>query len=240
MKKLFKWFFRLLLVLVLLLALLILFLDPIAKSLVEKQIRKQTGLDVKIGRVSLGLKSPTLTIENFTLVNSAEFGGSTFLAIPESRAQYDLAALRSRKIHLNLARINLAELHVVQNREGKSNLQALRERRQTLGSAPDSNPGAVEFQSIDTLQLAIGRLKFTSEKNPAKNEEAYVGYKNETVRNVKSMKDLEPLIARISLEKDVKFLSEMLSTPGTNGSAAPSAGKGAQNALHALSDGLSK
>src|SRR5947207_1014484 len=198
MKRIFKCLSRLLLVLVLLLALLILFLDPIAKSLVEKQIRKQTGLDVKIGRLSIGLKSPTLTIENFTLLNSAEFGGSTFLAVPELLAQYDLAALRSRKIHLNLARINLAELHVVQNRDGKSNLQALQEHRQNHGAAPGSNPGAFEFQSIDTLQFAIGRLKFTSEKNPGRNEEAYIGYKNETVRNLKSMKDLEPLIARIS------------------------------------------
>src|SRR6266487_4481807 len=111
MKRIFKWFFRLLLVLVLLLALLILLLDPLAKSLLEKQIRKQTGLDVKIGRVTMGLKRPTLSIDHFTLLNSAEFGGSTFLAIPELLAQYDLAALRSGKIHLNLARINLAELH---------------------------------------------------------------------------------------------------------------------------------
>ena len=36
MKKLFKWFFRLILVLVLLAVLLVLFLDPIAKALAER------------------------------------------------------------------------------------------------------------------------------------------------------------------------------------------------------------
>ena len=50
------------------------------------------------------------------------------------------------------------------------------------------------------------------------------------------MKDLEPLIARISLEKDVKFLSDTLLIPGTHGSASPSTGKGAQKALHGLTD----
>jgi len=215
MKKLFKWLFRLFLVLVLLVALLILFLDPIAKSLVERQIRQQTGLDVTIGRLSIGLKSPTLAIENLKLFNSAEFGGSTFVDIPELRVLYDLEALRSRKLHLQTMRCNLGELHIVQNKDGKTNLQALQERRTEQESGSGSSAPAAEFQGIDTLTLAVGRLIFTSAKDTSRNEEAYVGYKNETLKNVKSVKDLEPLITRISLEKNVRFLSENLLQPAS-------------------------
>jgi len=216
MKKLFKWFFRLILVLVLLAVLLVLFLDPIAKALAERQIREQTGLGVKIGKVSIGLRNPTLALENFKLVNSADFGGSTFIDVPELHAQYDLPALRARKVRLNLLRINLGELHIVQNKDGKSNLEALQERQKQRASASESSESKTEFEGIDTLRLTIGRLKFTSEKDPAQNAEIYVGYKNETVKNVKSMKDLEPLIARIQLEKDVNFLSVDVLKHGTN------------------------
>src|SRR5207253_4593725 len=146
---------------------------------------------------------------------------------------------RSRKVHLNSVLFNLAELHVVQNKEGKSNLQAVQERgMEKSPSAPGRAP--VEFEGIDTLVVTIGRLKFTSAKNEARNEEAYVGYKNETVKNVRSFKDLEPLIARIRLEKKVQFLSDDLLKQGTNSvpNAAPPAGQEAQKTQSNSTDPL--
>jgi uncharacterized protein involved in outer membrane biogenesis len=216
MKKLFKWMFRLILALLLLVLVLVLFLDQIAKSLTERELRSQTGLEVTIGRVSIGLRKPTLTIENLKLVNSSDFGGSTFLDIPELYAQYDLSALRSWKIHLNLVRFNLGELHIVQNKDGKTNLQALEEHRKQESPSSSSVGSKAEFEVIDTLKLTVGRLKFTSEKNSADNEEVYVGLKNETLKNVKSLQDLQPLAARIALEKGIKFLSGSVFNQRTN------------------------
>ena len=241
MKKLFKWLFRLALVLVLLIVLLILFRNPIAKALVERRIRQQTGLPVKIGKLSLGLKRPTLSIENFKLGNSPGFGGSTFIAIPLLRVQYDLPALRARKIHLNTVLLNLGELHIVQNKDGKTNLQAAQERGKEKSSSGSGGTTA-EFDGIDTLTLTVGRLKFTSAQNEARNEEAYVGYKNETVKNVRSFKDLEPLITRIRLEKKLQFLSDDLLKPGTNAvqNGSPPAGPEAHKAQRNSTDLLKK
>ena len=240
MKKLFKWLFRLVLVLVVLIVLLILLRDPIAKAWVETRIRQQTGLPVKIGKLSVGLRQPTLSIDNFKLGNSPDFGGSTFIGVPLLRVQYDLAALRSRRIHLNTVFLNLGELHIVQNKDGKTNLQALQKRAKEKSSSAGSGEATVEFEGIDTLTLAVGRLKFTSAKNEARNEEAYVGYKNETVKNVRSFKDLEPLITRIRLEKKVQFLYDDLLKQGTNGvpNAAPPAGQGAQKTQSNSTDPL--
>ena len=242
MKKLFKWLFRLVLVLVLLIVLLLLFLDPIAKAVAERRIRDQTGLPVKIGKLSIGLRRPTLSIENFKLGNSLDFGGSTFIDIPLIRVQYDLPALRSRRIHLNSVLFNLAELHIVQNKEGKTNLQAVQERAKEKSSSSGSGIGAVEFEGIDTLILTVGRLKFTSAKNAARNEEGYVGYKNETVKNVHSFKDLEPLITRIRLEKKLQFLSDDLLKQGTNAvpNAVAPADQEAQRTQSNLTDALKK
>lgn len=236
MKKLFKWLLRLLLVLFLLVLVLILCLNPIAKFLTVRQIRQQTGLNATIGKLSIGLGNPTFAIENFRLYNSSDFGGSIFLAVPEARVQYDLPALRAKRIHLNLVQLNLGELHIVQNKNGKTNLQALRERQNPSSSS--SGASAAQFEGIDTLKLTIGKLRFTSDKNPARNEERYIGYKNETIKNVKSMKDLEPLIARIALEKDVKFLPETFPAPGAN--AVTNAGTEAQKTLEGPADPLKK
>jgi len=240
MKKLFKWLFRLFLLFVLLVAGLTLFRDPIAKSLVEREVRKRTGLEVKISKVSIGLKNPTLAIEDFKLINSREFGGSTFVDAPALICQYDPGALRSKKVHLRLVHLNLGELHVVQNKDGKTNLQALQERQKQKSSSSSYSESGTHFQGIDTLTLTIRELKFTSQKNPARNEDAFVGIKNETVKNVKSVRDLQPLLARISLEKGVKFLSENLLNEGTSvlPKATQSAQKQAPKALDGPSDKL--
>src|SRR5437667_7626665 len=160
MKTFLKWLFRFALVLVLLIVLLILFRDPIAKALVERRIRQQTGLPVKIGKLTVGLRRPTLSIENFKLGNSPDFGGSTFIDVPLLRIQYDLPTLRARRIHLNTVLLNLGELHIVQNKDGKTNLQAVQERAKEKSSSGSAGPTA-EFEGIDTLTLAVGRLKFT-------------------------------------------------------------------------------
>src|SRR5262245_14009105 len=122
MKKLFKWVFRLCVVLLILVALLILCRNAIAKVLVERQIRNATGMDATIGRVQIGIRSPTLTIQNLVVMNPATFGGSRFLDVPELRVEYDPIGLLSRTVHLRLLRLNLGELHIVQNQDGKTNL----------------------------------------------------------------------------------------------------------------------
>ena len=121
-------------------------------------------------------------------------------------------------------------------------MQAVQERAKERSSSSGSGGTTAEFESIDTLTLTVGRLKYTSAKNEARNEEAYVGYKNETVKNVRSFKDLEPMITRIRLEKKVQFLSDDLLKQGPNGvqNAAPLAGQEAQKTQSNLPDPLKK
>lgn len=228
MKKLFKWVFRLLLLLVALVVLLVLFRNSIAKAAAERHIRSETGMEVTIGRVTIGLKSPTITIQNFVLMNTADFGGSRFLDVPELHVEYDLASLFSRRVYLKLLRFNLGEVHVVQNKNGKTNLQALGDRkkqRKQTETSPESKAG---FQGIDTLNLSIGRFKYTSYKTPTNNQEIWVGVRNEIVNNVKSAKDLEPLIARIALQKGVPIIADIYYKQGSpllDAQSGPAAGE---------------
>ena len=83
MKWLFKWAVRLVLLVVVGVILLLVFRDSLWRAVTEHRIRAQTGMDVSIGRFSSGLFSPVVTIENLKLYNTAEFGGTLFLDVPE-------------------------------------------------------------------------------------------------------------------------------------------------------------
>src|SRR5258708_17164575 len=113
MKTLFRWAFRLLILLVVLLVAAVLLMDTIVRAVAENALRRQTGLDVKIGKFEVGLLNPKVTIENLVIYNSAEFGGSPLIDMPELHVEYDRDALFANKLHFKLVRFNLAQLNIV-------------------------------------------------------------------------------------------------------------------------------
>ena len=115
MKTLFRWVFRLFVLSIVLVVALVLLKDTLVKAIAERQIRAQTGMDVKIGKFELGLLSPTLSIEDFKIYNTAEFGGSPFLVMPELHVECEGSDLMAHRLHLKLVRFNLAEINIVQN-----------------------------------------------------------------------------------------------------------------------------
>ena len=118
----FKWLFRLFLLAVVLVVILLLSCNSILRLYLEHQIRAQTGMDAEIGKFSLGLTEPTMTIQNFKLYNPPDFGGTPFLDIPEIHAEYDLPALAKHQFHVTLLRFNLGELDIVKNEAGQTNI----------------------------------------------------------------------------------------------------------------------
>jgi hypothetical protein len=180
-------------ILVALLLALIIFKNEIIKSVVSRRIRAETGMDAKIGTFDVALFSPTVTIKNFKLYNTAEFGGSVLLDIPEFHLEYDRNALSLHKLRLILLRFNLAELHTVKNQGGQLNVTSLMNGMQTRVAR--QNNGKIggtkyEFEGIDTLELTLGRLKTTDLGHPGKNEVREIGWTNQVVSNVKSIGDL--------------------------------------------------
>ena len=97
-------------------------LDSILRVVIENRIRAQTGMDAEIGKFTLGLAEPTITIKDFKLFNPPSFGGTPFLNIPEIHVEYDRAALARHEIRVTLLRFNLGELDIVKNEAGQTNL----------------------------------------------------------------------------------------------------------------------
>ena len=186
MFRLIKWLFILLFVAIAVIVGLLLSKDAIGKAAVEQQIRAQTGMDVKIGRFSIGLLSPVVTIENFKLYNTPEFGGTPFLDIPELHLEYDRAAFARRQLRITLLRLNLAELTLVRNDRGKTNIAS-------FAAAPAravKTTNMVQFIGVDVMNLSVGKAHFIDLINPSKNREFNANLQNQVFRNVKITGDL--------------------------------------------------
>jgi len=187
MKRLIKWLFILVLLVVGLVVGLLLSKDAILKATVEQQIRSQTGMDVSIGRLSLGLLSPVVTIENLTLRNTPEFGGTPFLDIRELHLEYDREALKQRKLRIKLLRLNLEELTVVRNSNGVTNLSTMNAPAPTK---PTKLLGDVEFSGVDVLNLSLGKIQLIDLKEPRNNRLRNVNLQNQIFHNVRTPGDL--------------------------------------------------
>ncbi|MCI0533771.1 MAG: hypothetical protein L0Z50_00940 [Verrucomicrobiales bacterium] len=216
MKFLIRWAIRLFIISIVLVVALVLLKDTLLKAFAEYRLRSRTGLDVRIGRLEAGLSSPRITLEDFKLYNSAEFGGSPLVSVPELHVECDATALAFRKLHCKLLRLHLSEVNIVESKDGRTNITMLMERLQAKGGQrPSDSSGAmgVEFQGIDLLNLTVGKVKYSSLRKPSKNLEFDVGLTNEVLTNVKSMEDLSGLLLKIVFRKGFNILSGNSASP---------------------------
>ncbi len=186
-----KWLFRLAILAVVLVIIFLLSLDSILRVIIEHNIRAKTGMDAEIGRFELGWTAPTIEIQDLKIYNPANFGGTTFLDIPEIHIEYDREALLKKEIHLTLLRFNLDELGIVKDKDGHMNIF-------TLSKTPPNKPGKTaplpslkaqtgyEFRGIDTLNVSFNKAMFTDLQNPANNRTQVIGIQDLPVPDVKS------------------------------------------------------
>ena len=202
MRRLFKWTFRIVALLVVAVVLLLVFKDAILRRMAEHQIRSELGMDVKIGRLSSGLLSPVVTIENLKLYNTPEFGGTEFLIIPELHIEFDADALAQQKLRIKLVRFNLAELDVVKNLAGETNIVTMLAKMPKGKLAPHGvhvGGKKFEFESIDVLNLSLGRMRFIDLKNRNNDRDATLNIDNQVFNNVKTEGDVYGMLFLIWL-----------------------------------------
>jgi uncharacterized protein involved in outer membrane biogenesis len=208
MKRLFKWVLRIVVLIVVLVVLLLVFKDTILRMVAEHQIRRETGMDVKIGKFSSGLFSPVVTIENLKLYNTAEFGGGEFLIVPELHIEFDAAALAGQRLRIKLVRFNLAELDVVKNLSGETNIVTM------LAKVPKGKlfrrgfhvgGKKFEFESVDVLNLSLGRMRYIDLKTRQKDRDITINMENQVFNNVKTEGDLYGIMFIIFLRSGGAF-----------------------------------
>ena len=185
MKTIFRWLFRIFIVLLILLIAAVLLLDTIVKEVIIYRVHKQSGLDVKIGKLDIGLLNPRITAENVVIYNKS---GSPLLDVPELHLEYDRSALSSNEIHLTLVRFNLAALNILEDTNGVLNLDRLQKGIEAaFGETETAKKKGIRFKftGIDRLHLnLVGKTSFLSAKQPGRNLELKLDTRNTVFTNV--------------------------------------------------------
>lgn len=156
MKFLFRWIFRLCVLLTLVVMGILLLKDTILEEVVEGQLAAATGLRVGVDRLEAGILRPTLTMEGLRIYNPAEFGGAPLVQLRELHLEYDRMALARRRLTLRLLRLDLEELTLVQDTAGRWNFQVVGDQISRL-AAERAEP--FDFGGIDVLDVSIGTVK---------------------------------------------------------------------------------
>lgn len=223
-KFIFRWAFRFLVLAIVLVVALLLLKDQIIKAVVESQIRKNTGMDVKIGSISASLTEPVFNLENFVLYNTAEFGGGPFLDVPDLHLEMYPDAARKQQLRFKLVRMNVRELNIVESRDGHTNITSVTGAfdKMTGGKTYNSD---FEFKGIDTLNLTVGKVHYISLRQPQRSQEMNLALQNEIIQNVRSWNDMAGILFKVLVRAGVTLYFDQ-SPPArqpnrTNGPAVP-------------------
>jgi hypothetical protein len=200
-KFIFRWAFRFLILAIVLVVALILLKDQILRSVAESQIRKSTGMDVKIGALHVSLTEPIFNLENFVLYNTAEFGGGTFIDVPDLHLEFYPDAAK-RELRFKLVRMNVRELNIVESLQGHTNITTIAGALEKLQSNSTNAHDAV-FKGIDTLNLSVGKVRYINMRVPKRNQEINLALHNEIVQNVRSWDDMAGILFKVLLRAGI-------------------------------------
>jgi hypothetical protein len=143
--------------------------------------------------MEIGLATPTMNMEGLKIYNPAGFGGGTFLDLPLMRMEYDADAAGTGKVRLKTLRVHLAELHIVKDKNGVSNLDLLdkhsKERKRRNKDKDRSRDDS--FAGIDKLYLTIDTLRLTDLADARKNQVFNLGMKDVVMQNMKTEEDMQ-------------------------------------------------
>ena len=146
-----KKFFIALGIVVIFLVCVSIFKDLIIKSVVTTSVSGITGAPVHMDVFLLNILSSTIQISGFKMYNPGGFPEGILVSCPKIKIIYDRAALFKQKRHFLLVEIELKELELTKNKEGKFNVDSLKIARQ-----PKSSPSTP--MQIDLLTLSIGKI----------------------------------------------------------------------------------
>ncbi|MBC8243499.1 MAG: hypothetical protein H8E20_03815 [Verrucomicrobia bacterium] len=213
MRFLFRWAFRLLILLLILGIGLFLTKDALAKWWIVSEFREQ-GMDAKIGRLEIGFPlSSTVAASDVTIFNLPEYGGSPMLKIDDLFIDCDFSALmnvrRKLKPHFRQVRIGITEFNLVETKGGERNLISLPDAvakssaQHALGESP-------LYFTIGNLNFSWKRLKFTDLGDAGKSRDVTINIEGYTVQDVEKLSDLRPLFDKVATKVTWKVLLNKL------------------------------
>ncbi|HJO08271.1 MAG TPA: hypothetical protein QGH16_00360 [Verrucomicrobiota bacterium] len=213
MRFLFRWAFRLLILLMVVVIGLFLTKDALAKWWIVSEFREH-GMDARIGQFEIGFPlNSTVSAYDVTIWNLPEYGGAPMLKIDRLFIDCDFSELmnvrRKLKPHFRLVNVDITEFNLVETNAGARNLISLPDAvakssaQLALGESP-------LYFTISTLTFSWERLKFSHLADTGKSRDVNINIEDYTVQEVEKLSDLRPLFDRIATKVTWKVLLNKL------------------------------
>jgi hypothetical protein len=173
--------------------------DFLIKTAVTSFGSKIVGAPIEIGGFSLSLLSQKIRITDFKLYNPPGFPHEPMVYLPEIRLDYDVAAFFGGKLHARLIIVNMKEMVVVINKEGKLNVDSLKiieeQKKKAQEKKTEEKQEAPPFH-IDLMKLTFEKVVVKDySKSEAPSVQAHdIGFKEKEFKNIDSVPQLATLI----------------------------------------------
>jgi len=173
--------------------------NTLIKTVVTAAASGVVGAPVHIDSLAVGVFKQSVQIKGFKLYNPAGYPKELMLDIPEIRVDYDLLGLLTGKLHCSLIILDLKEMVIVKDKEGKLNVDALKvaQKGQEPAKKQEAQKPAKEIGlRIDEARLNLGQVvvkDFTKGEPPA--IQAYdIGVHDKVFKDINSAEQFAALI----------------------------------------------
>jgi len=157
-----KWILRIGLGLAALLLLAFLLRNAVARSAAEEAVTRATGFPLEIGSVDLGLFDSRIELRDLRLNNPPGFEDPRCIHAPRVVADVEATSAFSDRFHAEEIVLDVAEVVVVKNAKGETNLDrlaALGEGGKEGGAGAGRKEDAKEvLWKCDVLKLSLGKV----------------------------------------------------------------------------------
>ena len=123
-------------------------------------LSKAAHVPVSIGSTDVRFSSASISLKNVHILNPSSFPERLLLDAPEVSISFDPMALTKGQAHFREVKLNLKELVVIKNRDGKLNLDAMKPASSEGAGKPAGESGKMPKLLIDKLDLTIGRVSY--------------------------------------------------------------------------------
>ncbi len=170
--------------------------DQIIKAAVTIGASRVVGASVHIDGMSVGLFRHVIHIKGFKIHNPSGFPSGIMIDVGKVSADYDLPAILKGDLHLSFLVLDLKEMVVIRNKEGRLNVDALR-----VAQKGPTGPEKQQAMRIDTVTLTLDQVivkDYTISDWPAV-QVFDIGIRDKTYHHIKSAEQLAALVMVESL-----------------------------------------
>lgn len=138
--------------------------NTIAQSVLSGTLSKVAHVPVQIGSMNVGLLSSKIDIKRLKVYNPSGFPDRLMIDVPQIFIHFDPPALFKGQAHFKEVKLDLQEMTVVRNKDGKLNVDSVKPTEKEKSeakekAAPEPGKSAPKLM-IDKLSLSIGRVVY--------------------------------------------------------------------------------